>query len=106
MSENIELRVGEIPTTAQQDVGRGIIRIDATSMSKMGINPGDVIEIEGKRITSALADRAYPSDVGLGIIRMDGLMRANADASMVLKQGQYCRLTSQCYLLMAVLQFA
>lgn len=82
MAKEIELRVGEIPTTAQQDVGRGIIRIDASSMANMGISPGDVIELEGKRISAAIADRAYPTDVGLGIIRMDGLMRANAGTSI------------------------
>ena len=34
--------------------------------------------IKGDRETVGLVDRAYPGDIGLSIIRMDGLMRRNA----------------------------
>ncbi|MBW3022355.1 CDC48 family AAA ATPase, partial [Candidatus Woesearchaeota archaeon] len=40
--------------------------------------PGDIVEIEGERKTVAIADRAYPGDLGLNIIRMDGICRRNA----------------------------
>jgi transitional endoplasmic reticulum ATPase len=77
---DIELRVAEIPPTNRVDVGRGIVRIDTRSMKTIGVNPGDPVMITGSKKTFAIADNAYPSDVGLGMIRMDGLMRANSGA--------------------------
>tara|TARA_B100002003_G_C14139663_1_gene548065 strand:+ start:8 stop:2206 length:2199 start_codon:yes stop_codon:yes gene_type:complete len=47
-------------------------------MKEIGIKAGDIVSIEGKRITVAIADRAYPGDIGLNIIRMDGVIRKNA----------------------------
>lgn len=47
-------------------------------MKDTGIKPGSIIEIEGERKTVAVADRAYPGDIGLNIIRMDGIIRRNA----------------------------
>jgi transitional endoplasmic reticulum ATPase len=81
MSENseVELRVAE---ALQQDVGKGIIRIDKKLISKMGIAPGDIVEIIGKRTTGAIVGQAYPADVGLEIVRMDGLTRSNAGTSI------------------------
>ena len=38
----------------------------------------DVVELKGERTTSAIVGRAYPSDAGLDIVRMDGLIRSNA----------------------------
>ena len=38
----------------------------------------DGFEIEGQRKTVAIIDRAYPGDMGLNIVRMDGLIRRNA----------------------------
>jgi transitional endoplasmic reticulum ATPase len=72
----VKLKVGEL--TERGDFGRGIIRMSAKSMKELGISQGDVIEIEGKRKTPAIAVHAYPSDAGLEIIRMDGLVRRNA----------------------------
>ncbi len=78
----IELKVGEIPPTRQNDIGRGIIRIDTRAMRDLGIAPSDVVELESSRKTVAVVETAYPSDVGLGIIRMDGLTRKNVGASI------------------------
>ena len=50
MSE-LQLRVGD---ARQRDVARGIARIDQRTMQKMGISAGDVIEIVGKRTTTAI----------------------------------------------------
>lgn len=81
MSEKeIELKVGEL--TQREEFGRGIVRIDYNIMQKIGVKEGDVVEIEGQKKSSALAVRAYPSDVGLNIIRMDGLVRRNVDAGV------------------------
>jgi transitional endoplasmic reticulum ATPase len=74
-----QLRVAE---ALQEDVGRGIARIDTSVMQLLGISQGDVVEIEGRKSTGAIAFEAYPQDVGLKIIRMDGLLRANAGANI------------------------
>jgi len=81
MPENSEvgLRVAE---ALQQDVGKGIIRMDKELISKIGISPGGIVEIIGKRTTGAIVGQAYPADVGLEIIRMDGLTRSNAGTSI------------------------
>jgi len=74
MSE-IQLRVGD---ARQRDVGRGIARIDQKTMQKLGLSAGDVIEIAGKRATSAIAWPAYSEDQDRDIIRIDGFTRKNA----------------------------
>ena len=75
----IRLKVAE---AVQDDVGKGIVRIDTNSMKEIGVRPGDVVSIKGEKETVAIADRAYPADIGLGLIRMDGLTRWNAKTSV------------------------
>lgn len=78
MSE-VQLRVGD---AKQRDVARGIARIDQRTMEKLQVSAGDVIEIVGKRKTSAIAWPAYSEDQGRGIIRIDGFTRKNAGVSI------------------------
>lgn len=78
MSE-IQLRVGD---ARQRDVGRGIARIDQKTMQKLGISAGDVIEIVGKRTTSAIAWPAYSEDQNRDMIRIDGFTRKNAGVAI------------------------
>ncbi|MGD8543566.1 MAG: CDC48 family AAA ATPase [Candidatus Bathyarchaeota archaeon] len=78
MSE-VQLRVGD---ARQRDVGRGIARIDQKTMQKLGISAGDVIEIVGKRTTSAIAWPAYSEDQGRTILRIDGFTRKNAGVAI------------------------
>ncbi len=80
MSEEIRLKVGEL--TERGDFGRGIIRISARDMKRVGVTEGDIVELEGKRKTAAIAVRSYPADIGLDIIRMDGLVRRNCGAGI------------------------
>ncbi|MEM0115511.1 MAG: CDC48 family AAA ATPase [Fervidicoccaceae archaeon] len=80
MSEGSErkelvLRVAE---AKQKDVGRGKVRIDLGLLKSIGVEPGDIVEIEGKRKTAAVAWPNYTEDQGMDIIRMDGLVRKNA----------------------------
>ncbi len=75
-----ELRVGEL--TAREEFGRGIVRLDSNTMQKIGVKEGDIVEIEGSRKVGALAIRAYPSDAGINVIRMDGLVRRNASTGV------------------------
>jgi SpoVK/Ycf46/Vps4 family AAA+-type ATPase/intein/homing endonuclease len=75
MSTEISLKVAE---AIQDDVNKGILRIDSTLMHNVGVRSGDIVEIEGERKTVGIVDRAYPGDIGLNIIRMDGIIRRNA----------------------------
>jgi len=74
-----QLRVGD---ARQRDVGRGIARIDQRTMQKLGISAGDVIEICGKRTTSAIAWPAYSEDQNRDILRIDGFSRKNAGVAI------------------------
>lgn len=78
--KEVELRVGEL--TQREEFGRGIVRIDSKTMQKIGIKEGDVVELEGSRKAPAIAIRAYPSDAGLNVVRMDGLVRRNVGAGV------------------------
>ncbi len=73
--EPMKLKVAEAD---QQDVGKGVVRIDEKNREKLGVNVFDVLEIKGSRVTSAIVGRAITSDEGTDIIRMDGLARTNA----------------------------
>ncbi len=77
--KEISLKVAE---AVQDDVNKGIVRIDSTSMKQLGIKPGEIVELQGTRITVAIADRGYPGDIGLNMVRMDGLVRRNARTSI------------------------
>ncbi|MFP4402086.1 MAG: CDC48 family AAA ATPase [Candidatus Nanoarchaeia archaeon] len=71
----IKLKVAE---AHQDDVNKGIVRVDSSIIRSLGVNIGDIIGIKGERETVGVVERAYPSDLGLEIIRMDGTMRKNA----------------------------
>jgi len=73
--QGIKLRVAE---ALQDDAYKGIARIDYDVMKELGVRRGDVVSIKGERETIAIVDKAYPADVGEGIIRIDGIIRKNA----------------------------
>jgi len=75
----VKLKVREV---LQEEAYKGVVRIDSHTMKEIGVRPGDIIEIEGSRVTVGIADRAYPADVGELVIRMDGLLRRNAKTSL------------------------
>ena len=80
MAENqITLKVAE--AISQKDVGQGVARLDPNVMDDLGIQERDLIEIVGERKTAAIA---LPSqtDIGLGVIRIDGLVRKNSGATI------------------------
>jgi transitional endoplasmic reticulum ATPase len=80
--ESVKLRVGEVPPNAQQDIGKGIVRIDSKIMEELEVREGEAVIIEGERETVGRVARSYPADKGLGIARMDGYMRKNAGTSL------------------------
>ncbi len=73
--KDIKLKVQE---AMQNDVGRGIVRIDSETRESMGLTSGDIVKIKGKRDTVGVIWQCYPQDEGLKIIRMDGIIRQNA----------------------------
>jgi transitional endoplasmic reticulum ATPase len=73
--KEVSLKVAE---AVQDDVNKGIIRIDSNFLREVDVKPGDIVQIEGQRKTLGIVDRAYPGDIGMNIIRMDGLIRRNA----------------------------
>ncbi|MBI2151318.1 hypothetical protein HYU21_01175, partial [Candidatus Woesearchaeota archaeon] len=79
MEKNLRLKVME---AVQDDVNKGIVKMDSSFMKQIDVNPGDILEIKGERVTAAIVDRAYPGDIGLNIIRMDGNSRRNARTSI------------------------
>lgn len=80
----LNLKVSEL---VGEEVNRDIIRIDETLLKRLGVKEGDVVEIIGKKKTAAIALRSYPADVGLNIIRMDGITRRNAGSGV----GEYVK---------------
>ncbi len=64
------------------DSGRGIARLDPHTLMILQLTPGDIIEIEGKRLTSAKVWRADRIDWDQDIIRIDGFIRQNAGAGI------------------------
>lgn len=80
MAENkITLKVAE--AISQKDVGQGIARPDPKVMDSLNIHERELVEITGEKRTAAIA---LPSqtDIGLGVIRIDGLVRKNSGATI------------------------
>jgi transitional endoplasmic reticulum ATPase len=77
--KEITLKVAE--AISQKDVGQGVARLDPNVMDDLGIKERDLIEIIGDKRTAAIA---LPSqtDIGLGVIRIDGLVRKNSGATI------------------------
>jgi transitional endoplasmic reticulum ATPase len=69
------------------DVDKGVARIDPALMDILGIDDGDVVLIEGKNKTVAVARKGFPEDANRGVIRMDGAIRRNAGAGIDEKVG-------------------
>jgi transitional endoplasmic reticulum ATPase len=71
----IELTVAGALVT---DDGRGIARIDSKARKMLNVISGDIIEIKGKRrSTAAIVWQAHQQDEGLDFIRIDGYIRQN-----------------------------
>ena len=66
----------------QSEVGLGRARVDSITRKKLNADVGDIIEILGKKKTAAKIFRAANEDEGLGVIRIDGMIRGNAGVSI------------------------
>jgi transitional endoplasmic reticulum ATPase len=78
-SPRIQLKVAE---ARHRDVGKRRARIDRDLMQRLGIEPGEVIELVGKRNTAVTAWPTDQEDKEVDIIRMDGQTRKNAGVSL------------------------
>ncbi len=74
-----QLRVKE---ALQRDVGRGIVRISQDIADDLNIGTGDIVSIEGSKKTHARAWRGIPEDFGKKTIRLDRIIRMNADVGL------------------------
>ncbi|TXT60312.1 MAG: Cell division cycle protein 48 [Promethearchaeota archaeon] len=69
--------------------GRSLSYIDQEAMKELGLNTGDIIEIKGKKKTTGIAV-ASPHDRETNVIRLDGIQRLNAGATI----GEYVEIKS------------
>jgi transitional endoplasmic reticulum ATPase len=72
----------QVAGAVSTDVGSNVARLPAGALEKLGLSGGEVVEVQGKRLTAAIALRARDEDVGVEIVRLDGLQRANAQVGM------------------------
>ncbi len=80
-SEKSSVRL-QVAGANERDVGKGTARVGKRVFEELRLKQGDPIEIIGQRTTVALALPPYRQDEGLDIIRLDGLLRTNANCSM------------------------
>ncbi len=71
----ISLRVTE---SLPKDVGRGIARLDTADMQIIGVQPGDVVRIMGKKTTVARVMAVEEEFVGKKVVQIDGVTRENS----------------------------
>ena len=78
-SPKIQLRVAE---AKHRDVGKRRARIDILSMDKLGIEPGEVVELIGKRSTPVTVWPGENQENDHHIIRIDGQTRKNVGVGL------------------------
>jgi len=62
----------------ERDYGSFKARFDVDVMRRLGVGPGDIVLVVGRRVTAAIAWPSYPEDAGKGIVRLDSVVRENA----------------------------
>ncbi len=75
----LTLKVAE---SFQNDIGRGIARLDTKAKAELGVSTGDIVKLIGKKAALAIVWQAHPDDEGQGIVRMDGILRQNAGVGL------------------------
>ena len=61
--------------------GRSLCYVDQNVVEQLGLSTGEIVEIRGKKKTTAIVVSSI-ADKGKGIIRIDGLQRLNAGATI------------------------
>ncbi|TBR07931.1 MAG: AAA family ATPase [Candidatus Nitrosotenuis sp.] len=77
--EPLQMRVGE---AKQRDVGKKRARIGPDAMDFLKVNPGDIIEITGKRTSCAVAWPTDEDDKFPDVVRIDGQTRKNLGSAL------------------------
>ena len=72
----------KVKEALSKDVGRVIARIDPEDLKVLGVEVGEIVEIEGKRKTAAKLMPCYADERGKKIIQIDGIARDNADIGL------------------------
>lgn len=72
--KTITLKVAE---ALQNDIGRGIVRIDSKAKKELNLATGDFVKLSGKKSTIAIVWQSHPEDEGLDLARIDGIIRQN-----------------------------
>ncbi len=72
--KSITLKVAE---ALQNDVGRGIVRVDSKVKKELNLATGDFVKLSGKKSTIAIVWQSHPEDEGFDYVRMDGIVRQN-----------------------------
>ncbi|HEX9845713.1 MAG TPA: CDC48 family AAA ATPase [Candidatus Nitrosotenuis sp.] len=77
--EPLQMRVGE---AKQRDVGKKRARVGPDAMDFLKVNPGDIIEITGKRASCAVVWPTDEDDKFADLVRIDGQTRKNISATL------------------------
>ena len=80
--EDDNMKQLKVKEALPKDVGRAIARIDPEDMKSLGLEVGQIVEIEGNRKTAAKAMPCYAADRGKDIIQIDGITRENAKVGL------------------------
>jgi transitional endoplasmic reticulum ATPase len=72
----------KVAEALQADVGHGKARISNNVRRALKLSPGDIIELIGNRSTAAVVWRSRPEDDDKALIRIDGMVRKNAEVSL------------------------
>ena len=59
----------------QRDVGRYIIRLNNATVKTLDLRTGDIVEVKGKSVTTAMVWPAYPQDQNQDVARIDDQIR-------------------------------
>jgi transitional endoplasmic reticulum ATPase len=76
--KKIKLRIEELDKSRS---GRSLCYIDQQVLEQLGLTTGNIIEIRGKKKTTGIVVSSI-ADKGKGIIRLDGIQRLNAGATI------------------------
>ena len=79
MSKELNLMVAE---AVDEDKGQNIVRISRHYLDELQMKDGEVVEILGNKITSAIARKSWPGDHYLNIIRIDKIIRESAGINL------------------------
>ncbi len=76
------LRDLKVVDAMQQDIGRGLVRLDPADINAIGLKVGDVIEIKGTRATVARVVPTHTQQRGQHLVALDETVRNNCNTEL------------------------